>query len=159
MNQIATTSAPRHTRRLTGPVALGAAWVVCTLAGSVTALMQEATEDGSSSTPLLILIAGTASVVGAAIAAALIRRRQSWRVAGSVVLALLAVLTIPYLGWFTALPAYLGIASAWVGGLLDPEPAGGRAPRVAGIVGLFLAAVLGLIFTTLFVVALFQTLA
>jgi hypothetical protein len=90
----------------------------------------------------------------AAIGAGLRRASAGARAAGVVVLAVLAWLSM--IVWWAAAPAYLGIAAAWVAGLLDqdtPPPRG--AARTAGIVGLFavganIILVLGALLLTIF---------
>lgn len=90
----------------------------------------------------------------AAIGAALRRASAGVLAAGTVVLAVLAWLSM--IVWWVAAPAYLGIAAAWVAGLLDrdtPPPRG--TPRTAGIVGLFadganIILVLGALLLTIF---------
>ena len=58
---------------------------------------------------------------------------------GAVVLAVLAWLSM--IVWWVAVPAFLGVTSAWVGGVLDADrPPRRGAARSAGIVGLFAAA-------------------
>jgi len=155
MTQMTTTATRAPHTRLTGPGALVLAWVCCTLASTGWVLLTAhygATNDGTAA---LVASAGTVAAAGCATAGALLRRRSAWRPAGAVVLAGLAVVTIPFLGWFTALPAYLGVAAAWVGGPLDPDATvPGTAPRIAGVIGACIAMLAALIFTGGFLLAL-----
>lgn len=149
MSEMTTTEVRSRRVRLTGPVAFVWAWVFCTLAATAWVLLDIARGTSTDSgTAALVALAGTTAVACAATAGALLRRRAAWRPAGAVVLAVLAIATIPFLGWFTALPAYLGVAAAWVGGPLDPAASvPGSAPRIAGVLGVTIAMLAALLFT------------
>jgi hypothetical protein len=160
MTETSTIPVRRGGKHLTGPWAFVAAWTSCTLAATGWVLVDAAgTNPETGGAAWLVAASGTASVTISAVAGALLRRRPAWRPVAAVVLCALAVLTIPFLGWFTALPAYLGVAAAWVGGPLDPGAnVPGTAPRIAGVLGTAIAMLAGLIFTGGLLVTLLGTL-
>ena len=98
MSEMTTTEVRSRRVRLTGPVAFVWAWVFCTLAATAWVLLDIARGTSTDSgTAALVALAGTTAVACAATAGALLRRRAAWRPAGAVVLAVLAIATIPFL--------------------------------------------------------------
>ncbi len=140
-----TAPAARGLRLPSGPVLVGVVYAVCVL-GAVTffggQLLLTDVEPSAPEGPLdsmlgIGLFGSVALVVVLSVVLALRRRPSSARV-GTFGLLALAVVTLPFF-WCGA-PGLAGAGAAWLGGLARGAPPQTGSARVAGLVGLLLAA-------------------